>query len=215
MNVHNEKLLLDIANENLRAERDAWTRYLETVPEYNHQTPGTIIYHLSKKADEAKYYEYKVEQLQKELKTKGELVKLMEDHMREVKDKILEKDRENALCLEENRLNQMREDLLKKHIQILQNQLHLYDEAEKAELETTYDEKKTQRIAELGDFLREVEEKCAQEARTYIQHLSLPTALLESNGPYEKITSGTKITEFLEKVYKEKEETLEGKDYLN
>ncbi|KAI7893146.1 uncharacterized protein EV154DRAFT_479588 [Mucor mucedo] len=207
--IENQKLSVDIENANLRAERDTWTRYLSTVPEYNHLTPGTIVYNLTKVADKADYLETKVTFLEKEMHDKTELVKLMEDHVRDVKDAILKKDRENALLCEENKLNSSRESMLKRHIDILQSQLRLYDEAEVAESETTYDEKKTQRISQLEELLRNLQNKFVEEGKLYIKALSMTFPPPVENGPYEKLTSGARITEFLENVYNDKESALE------
>lgn len=79
--VKKAKLLLEIENANLRAERDAWTRYLDSKPEYNHQTPSTIIFNLSNRADEANYLDLRVKQLVSELENKTQLIYKLEDHV--------------------------------------------------------------------------------------------------------------------------------------
>lgn len=72
---------MEIENANLRAERDAWARYLESKPEYNQQTPSSIINSLTKQASEAKYLEDKVQQLITEIDNRNKLVQLLEDHV--------------------------------------------------------------------------------------------------------------------------------------
>ena len=208
--IENQKLSVDIDNANLRAERDSWTRYLSTVSEFTHQTPGTIVYNLTKQADQAEYLQTKATFLEKELLDKTELLKLMENHVRDVKVAILKKDRENVLLCEENKLSSERESMLKEHIGILTSQLRLYDEAEVAESETTNDEMKTLRISQLEELFRNVQNKFVEEGKLYIKALSMSFSPPVENGPYEKLTSGARITEFLENIHNDKESALEG-----
>ncbi|KAG2199435.1 hypothetical protein INT47_011547 [Mucor saturninus] len=203
--IEKQNLSLDIENASLRTERDAWTRYLGTIPEYNHHTPETLVYNLTKQADKADYLETKVTFLEKEIHDKTELVKLMEDHVRDVKVAILKKDRESVLYCEQNKLNSSRESMLKRHIDILQSQLRLYDGAEVAESKTTYDEKKTKRISQLEELLRNLQNEFVKESALYIKTLSMTFPPPVKNGPYEKFISGARITEFLANVYKDKE----------
>ncbi|KAI7892629.1 uncharacterized protein EV154DRAFT_585842 [Mucor mucedo] len=140
---------------------------------------------------------------------KAELVQLMMDYVRDVKVAILKKDRENVLYCERNKLNSARESMLKGHIDIFISQLRLYDEAEVAESKTTYDEKKTLRISHLKELFRNVQNKFVEEGKLYIKALSMTFSLPVENGPYGKLTSGAKITEFLENVYDDKESALE------
>ncbi|KAI7893210.1 uncharacterized protein EV154DRAFT_161012 [Mucor mucedo] len=207
--IENQKLSVDIDNANLRAERDSWTRYLSTVPEFTHQTPGTIVYNLTKQADQAEYLQTKATFLEKELLDKTELLKLMENHVRDVKVAILKKDRENVLLCEENKLNSERESMLKEHIGTLTSQLRLYDEAEVAESETTNDEMKTLRISQLEEHFRNVQNRFVEEGKLHIKALSMTFSPPVENGPYEKLTSGARITEFLENIYNDKESALE------
>ncbi|KAI7890354.1 uncharacterized protein EV154DRAFT_603340 [Mucor mucedo] len=208
--IENQKLSVDIDNANLRAERDSWTRYLSTVPEFTDQTPGTIVYNLTKQADQADYLQTKATFLEKELLDKTELLKLMENHVRDVKVAILKKDRENVLLCEENKLNSERERMLKGHIGTLTSQLRLYDEAEVAESETTNDEMKMLRISQLEELCRNVQNRFVEEGKLYIKALSMTFSPPVENGPYEKLTSGARITEFLENIYNDKESALEA-----
>ncbi|KAI7893217.1 uncharacterized protein EV154DRAFT_161120 [Mucor mucedo] len=201
--IEKQKLSVDIDNANLRAERDSWTRYLSTVP-------GTIVYNLTKQADQADYFQTKATFLEKELLDKTELLKLMENHVRDVKVAILKKDRENVLLCEENKLSSERESMLKGHIGILTSQLRLYDEAEVAESETTNDEMKTLRISQLEELFRNVQNRFVEEGKLYIKTLSMTFSPPVENGPYEKLTSGARITEFLENIYNDKESALEA-----
>ncbi|KAG2199461.1 hypothetical protein INT47_011573 [Mucor saturninus] len=187
LGIEKQKLSLDIENASLRTERDAWTCYLSTVPEYSHQTPETLVYNLTKQADKADYLETKVTFLEKEIHDKNRAY------------------RENALFCEQNKLNSSRESMLKRHIDILQSQLRLYDGAEVAESKTTYDEKKTKRISQLEELLRNLQNEFFKERALYIKTLSMAFPPPVENGPYEKITSGARITEFSANVYKDKE----------
>lgn len=106
-------------------------------------------------------------------------------------------------------MNKQREDVLKKHISILQDQLHLYDAEEKVNMETTYDQKKTLRIAQLEMFLRELENKLSTQAQEFIKSLNREPGPVP-NGPYEQLSSGVKIVDFLKEIYQEKERYIQG-----
>lgn len=79
--IKNEKFTLQVENANLLSERNAWTRYLEFKPEYNQQSPASIINSLSKQASESKYLSRQVEQLQTELENQYKLISSLEIHV--------------------------------------------------------------------------------------------------------------------------------------
>lgn len=106
---------------------------------------------------------------------------------------------------EERSIYKQREESLKKHIQILQNQLKLYDNEEMNLMEQTYDEKKVARIAELESLLHEFESQKVQ-----VPEVDKNVTVVVSNGPYDQITSGLKIIDFLRDLYQQKERCLEG-----
>lgn len=203
--IKNAKFVLEVENANLRSERDAWTRYLESKPEYNQLTPSSIIYDLTQQVDNGKYLTTRIEQLEQEIETQNTTIHLLEDHIYQLKATVSEKERERSFNDEERNIYQRREETLKKHISILQSQLKLYDNEETNLMEQSYDEKKAARIAELESFLMELENR-----QVDVPKIKNNTPIVVPHGPYEKITSGTTILEFLTKIHQQKELYLQG-----
>jgi hypothetical protein len=79
--LENTKFTLQVENANLKAEREAWTHYLNTKPEYNQMSPGSIVYNLSKQADEAQYLSNQVKQMELDRDNQIKLTGLLEDHV--------------------------------------------------------------------------------------------------------------------------------------
>lgn len=128
----------------------------------------------------------------------------------------MEKERAKALSDEERSLTRKKEELLKKHINILQGQLQLYDDEEKINMEASYDKNKTLRIAQLEILLREIENQLKTQAQELTKLINTSTNPVSApNGPYEKITSGVKIIDFLNEIYQQKERSLQGKCNTN
>ncbi|KAI9338633.1 hypothetical protein BD770DRAFT_232076 [Pilaira anomala] len=71
-------------------------------------------------------------------------------------------------------------------------------------MEQTYDEKKVARIAELESLLHEFESQ-----NVHVPEVDKNTPVVVSNGPYDQITSGLKIIDFLRDLYQQKEHCLE------
>lgn len=203
--IKNAKFVLEVENANLRSERDAWTRYLESKPEYNQSTPSSIIYDLTKQVDNGKYLTARIEQLEQEIETQNTTIHLLEDHIYQLKATVSEKERERSFNDAERNIYKRREETLKKHISILQSQLKLYDNEEMNLMEHGYDEKKAARIAELESFLNELENQ-----KVDVPVMKDETPIVVPHGPYEKITSGTTILEFLAKIHQQKELYLQG-----
>lgn len=216
--VKNAKFLIEVENANLIAERESWARYLDDKPEYNLQSPASIIGSLKRDAIESKYLKKEVEQLQNDLQNQFKLISSLEDHIDELKKTALENERTKSLSSTDHLLFDKREEILKKHITILQDQLRLYDEEEKNNMELSYDQTKTLRIAQLEMFLREAENSFKTQSQEIVKSINssnsadsttttAPAAV--SAGPYEQLTSGIKIVDFLKQMNKEKERYIQ------
>ncbi|CAO3631873.1 unnamed protein product [Mucor hiemalis] len=210
--IKNDKFLIEVENANLIAERESWARYLDAKPEYNQQSPASIIGSLKRDAIESKYLKREVQQLQDDLQNQFKLIGSLEDHIDDLKKVALENERTKSLSTADHLLFDKREDILKKHITILQDQLRLYDEEEKHNMESSYDQNKTLRIAQLEMFLREAENSFkaqSQEVIKSIQSNTITDPITISAGPYEQLTSGMKIVDFLQQINKEKERFIQ------
>lgn len=210
--LENTQFQLQVENTNLKAEREAWTNYLDSKPEYNQVSPGTLVYNLSKQADEAQYLLNQVQQLEKDRDHQIKLVGLLDDHVAKLKAEVLEKQAEKAQADAAHVLLKQREEFLKNHVKILQDQLQLYDDEEKNNMEATYDSKKALRIAQLEMLLREAENKLKSQAEQWLKLVESSKAPIQTvNGPDEDLPSGRKVVDVLKEMYEEYKQIIRGK----
>jgi hypothetical protein len=105
-----------------------------------------------------------------------------------------------------------REDFLKIHVKILQDQLQLYDTEEKNNMEASYDSKKALRIAQLEMLLREAENKLKSQTEEWMKMLAASKApITVVNGPDQELPSGRKIVDFVKEIYEQYNEYIKGK----
>ncbi|KAF1805028.1 hypothetical protein FB192DRAFT_1249971, partial [Mucor lusitanicus] len=207
---HQLKSMNDICDENhriekenikLKAERALWASYFESQPEYNTQSPDSIIYTLTQQAEEAKCLKQSIEQYKDQMK----VIKALEDHIDELKKTIVKNEHLHTADQASRDILTKNADHLKKHIAILERQLAMCDQEEILAMDQgQYDEAKAKRIQELEELLRESEDRLtlqAQElAQEKIKHASeLPPVQL-SSGPYEMLKSGVSVSKQLSEL---------------
>ncbi|KAI8987907.1 hypothetical protein BDF20DRAFT_295336 [Mycotypha africana] len=219
--IRERNFVLETENMKLKAEHDAWACYLANSNNttYNARTPESIIYQLTKEIEEYKYYQLVAEQYKEELKDQLNAVHTMEQHLDEMKQKMLEYQQLRAKDEAAQHLWKQNEDTLKTHIQILESQLKMYDSATSLEAttdqqqdsSTTFDDLKTKRIQELEALLKQLEDKLTTQTQQFSEQI-LQVASNDTTtampGPYESLASGARLTEVLTQLQKKEEARL-------
>lgn len=220
---HQLKRMNDVCEENyriekenikLKAERASWASYLESQPEYNTQSPDSIIYKLSQQAEEAKYLKQSVEHYKSQVKDQMKAIEKLEDHIDELKKTVVKNERLHTADQASRDILAKNADSLKRHIAILERQLTMYDQEEMLAMDQgQYDETKAKRIQELEVLLRETENRLtlqAQElAQEKINHASeLPPIQLNS-GPYEMLESGVSASKHLSELVDKQDKLMQ------
>ncbi|KAI9304758.1 hypothetical protein BJ944DRAFT_80270 [Cunninghamella echinulata] len=212
-----DNLRLDLENTRLRQEKLEWAGYLESNDGLEFETPKGIVYNLSKDREVSRMASEEVKLLKNELENKNKMVVKLEDHLNDIKKEILEKDRRYRS--DKMKMNILDQDkaILRKHVDMLENQLKLYDIEEKDYMEGSYDELKSQRLNELQGLLKELEHRLDNAGKELIQsqlQTQFSSDFSVSNGPYNELASGKSIVEFLAELSKEKLLWVEDKKIL-
>ncbi|CAO3624564.1 unnamed protein product [Cunninghamella echinulata] len=202
-----DNLRLDLENTRLKQEKLEWAGYLESNDGLEFETPKGIIYNLSKDREISRMASEEVKLLKNELESKNKMVVKLEDHLNDVRKEILEKDRMHRS--DKMKMNILDQDkaILRKHVDMLENQLKLYDIEEKDYMEGSYDAIKSQRLHELQGLLKELEHRLDNAGKELIHsqpQIQSPSDFSVSNGPYIELASGKSIVEFLAELSKER-----------
>ncbi|KAI8643696.1 hypothetical protein BD408DRAFT_414398 [Parasitella parasitica] len=196
---------LEVDNIKLRAERAAWTSYLESQPDLNSQSPESIIYGLTKQAERASILRRSIEQYQSQSKNQLSVITSLEEHMNELKKTIVQGECVHATDVAARDILIKSTDSFKRHISTLEGQLAMYDQAEMFETgATSYDQAKAKRIQELEELLRAHEHQIACQAQELVQektkHSSTLPSVQISDGPFEKLESGVRLSKLLSEL---------------
>ncbi|CAO3700069.1 unnamed protein product [Rhizopus microsporus] len=195
----NTRLTLEVAK--YKAEREEWTCYLDTHPELGKRPPQSVIRELMQKVLEDKYLRKENEALQQRISDAFKITFELENHIDELKKKVLEYKTQYQLVLVAKDTIARDKETLHLHIKLLQNQLKMYDQEEKTYMTTTYDEKKSARIEELEALLKQMQERIEE------QSLELANIKLNASpntevpkGPSDEVSSGASIKEMLANI---------------
>ncbi|KAI8339214.1 hypothetical protein BC941DRAFT_268269 [Chlamydoabsidia padenii] len=202
-----ENMRLDILNARLEAEKLEWAGYLEKEDGLGYETPQGLVYNLTKEREEARSAMDQVSSIKSELENRDKLILELENHITELKKLNLAKDRTHRADIFAMELLEKDKELLKKHVEIMENEYKLYDVEEANYMENNYDKQKTHRIQELETLLKELEDRLSSQAQDIIQSqmkVDDPSSISVSAGPYLELTSGQSIQEFIYNLSKEK-----------
>ncbi|CEI88161.1 hypothetical protein RMCBS344292_02560 [Rhizopus microsporus] len=206
----NARLTLEVAK--YKAEREEWTCYLDTHPELGKRPPQSVIRELMQKVLEDKYLRKENEALQQRISDAFKITFELENHIDELKKKVLEYKTQYQLVLVAKDTIARDKETLHLHIKLLQNQLKMYDQEEKTYMTTTYDEKKSARIEELEALLKQMQERIEE------QSLELANIKLNASpntevpkGPSDEVSSGASIKEMLANIVENSKTHFESK----
>ncbi|CAO3644650.1 unnamed protein product [Cunninghamella blakesleeana] len=207
-----DNLRLDLENTRLKQERLEWSGYLESNDGLDFETPKGIIYNLTKDREASRLTFEETKVLKSEINNKNEMISKLETHLNELKQINLEKDRIHRSDLVKLEILDKDKAMFRKHVDMLENQLKLYEVEEKNYMEGSYDAIKSQRLNELQGLLKELEQRLSNDGKELI-HLQLQSTsgLSIPNGPYTEIASGKSIVEFLSALSEEKLSWAEDK----
>jgi DNA repair exonuclease SbcCD ATPase subunit len=206
--IRESKITLETENIKLRLERDAWACYLSNL-EVNTQTPQTIISQLTRQVEEARHLQTAVAQYQQQTKDNMLVIEQLTAHIEELKDTAAKMQYEHAKDEAAKAVVMKGTEALKRHIAILESQLNMYDQEELHQGQ--YDELKSKRIAELEQLLKNHEEQIMTQAQQLTETSSSHVSPVQiTNGPYEKLASGARLTEFLSELMNKQADYMKG-----
>ncbi|KAL7310784.1 coiled-coil domain-containing protein mad1 [Mucor circinelloides] len=221
--LHQLKRMDDICEENyriekenikLKAERASWASYLESQPEFNTQSPDSIIYKLAQQAEEAKYFKQSIEYYKSQVMDQMKAIEKLEDHIDELKKTVVKNEHMHTAEQASRDILAQNSDSLKRHIAILEGQLALYDQEEMLAMDQDqYDETKAKRIQELEELLRESENRLSLQAQELAQEKIKSASVLPpvqvNNGPYEKLESGVSAAKQLSELVAKQDKLMQ------
>ncbi|KAL9559841.1 hypothetical protein MBANPS3_000221 [Mucor bainieri] len=205
---------LEKENIKLKAERASWASYLESQPEYNTQSPDSIIYKLAQQAEEARYLRQSIEHYKAQVTDQMKAIEKLEDHIDELKKTVVKNERLHTADQASRDILIKSADSLKRHIAILERQLTMYDQEEMLAMDQGhYDETKAKRIHELEELLRESEDRLIVQAQELAQEKikqasELPSVQLNS-GPYEMLQSGVSASKHLSELVAKQDKLMQ------
>ncbi|ORZ11250.1 hypothetical protein BCR42DRAFT_104847 [Absidia repens] len=209
-----DNLRLDLENARLKMEKAEWAGYLEKTDGLDYETPQGIVYNLTKERYESRLASAQITALRNELENRDKLLSTLEIHMDELKKLNQDKDRIHRSDIFAMELLEKDKALLKKHVEMLENQYRLYDFEEENYMEGNYDIQKTQRIQQLEGLLKEYEQRLSVQAQDIIKsqmNASYLSTVSVPPGPYIELASGRSIVEFMSNLLNDKQSWIESK----
>ncbi|KAI8380870.1 hypothetical protein BD560DRAFT_323463 [Blakeslea trispora] len=192
----------------LRAEQADWATYLASQPEYSQQTPDSIIYQLTRKAEEAVFLKRTVEQYQTQVKDQWHVIQSLESHLTELKKEVAEQKERRAIEASARTKLSVGVDTWKQYINLLETQLAVYADQDVG------DDTKAKQIIELQQHIQQ----CQNQITTLSQQLAeqeaqraeqAPIQVHLSCGPYEALASGSSIIDFLKQLVEKENQLIE------
>ncbi|KAI7900884.1 uncharacterized protein BX663DRAFT_138348 [Cokeromyces recurvatus] len=202
------KISLEYENSKLKAACHATTAIKES-PDLLNNVRGK------------KYFETKIEKYESEIDSLKTVIKDLETHLDDLKTTIEEQ--KLVRTAEESARNLLvkRVEAAERHARVVENQLTIYDHAEKLYLDAEkVDQLKIKRINELEELVRSLEKQLLEQTKDMAEQ-QVKQAIQEkpiiqvNHGPYYELTSGVRITEFLTDLFNKEKEHFEELTQLN
>ncbi|ORX47711.1 hypothetical protein DM01DRAFT_1410098 [Hesseltinella vesiculosa] len=209
-----DNLRLDLENTRLKTERLEWSGYLEKADGVDIETPKGIIYNLTKDREQSRLAQGVQSLYKAEIDTRDQIITKLEMHVAELKTALQEKERVHRSDLLTMDLLEKDKQLMCKHVNLLENELKLYDVEEATFMQASYDAQKTHRIRDLEGLLAELEGRMSQHAMNLIQQQMHPTATLTEPDVTAILPSGNAILAFLNQLSHGRQEWEQEKEAL-
>ncbi|OBZ90754.1 Spindle assembly checkpoint component MAD1 [Choanephora cucurbitarum] len=192
----------------LRAEQADWAAYVASQPEFKQKKPDSVIYELTRKAEEADFLKRTVEQYQAQVKDQWHVIQSLESHLTELKKEVAEQKERRAIEASARTKLSVGADAWRQYIHLLETQLAVYADQDVGE------DTKSKQIAELQQHIQQCQDKITalsqqlaeQEAQKADQ---APIQVHLSNGPYEALASGLSLTDFLKQLVEKENQLIE------
>lgn len=204
--VREEKFELQLENAKLKEERTAWAPYLQNAYEYNTEQPYSIIHNLKMEAEKAKQMDSLKSLYESQLENYSKIITGLESHIEELKQTTIKY--EQRLSADEASKTVLTEtaDMLRERIGRLESHLDFYNDLNKDDDDAV----QTRRIYELEKMLDERENEIVSKNEEISGLLSMNTPVIHiSNGPYDKLTSGSSLTNFITELKNKEQSHLE------
>ncbi|KAI8384473.1 mitotic checkpoint protein-domain-containing protein [Radiomyces spectabilis] len=169
--------LLEVENAQLKMDQQEWAAYLETAEAAEFVSPQDLVYKLTRERNQAKAAAAHADILQHELRKKDEFMMKLEEHIDELKATIREKEKVHQMDQVDKKSLQNDKEFALRRVKAVEDQLKLYDLAEKKFADGSYDGQKAERISQLEAALQ----ACQQELQTKTEQWLRQEAALQAH----------------------------------